>query len=350
MPPKRRKNIDLSQPFYVIALARHMPVVQSYKEKIVGWSIMALQKQTLVVFAIAAVLAAAAVFLVRIWISSVAQNQESGSAIVETVPVVVTTTEIALGQPLIASQLVIKEWPAALAPEGVFSQISDVVPEEPDLRRFALAPLTRNEPVLALRVTEPGRDAKLSSILRPDSRAVAIRVNDVQGVAGFVFPGDQVDIYLTRRSGCEIPGVACVLTLLSEVKVLAIDQSSLTTPDEPVVAKTVTLEVTTEQAQALTLASTLGTLSLGLRSTQSDDSPPPPVLNERDLLGSIQGAEPKLSNAHESEPGFSLIPSNRLLVEDLPLPAPLPEPSKPAPPPYSIKVLEGQTWVPYSVK
>src|SRR3546814_9365193 len=101
-------------------------------------------------------------------------------------------------------------------------------------------------------------------------RAVTIRVNDVAGVAGFVLPGDRVDVLLTRdRTGGEGGNVANNLitdVLLQNVKVLGIDQDANQEKDKPSVAKAVTLEVSPQQAQKLALASQLGSLALMLRN------------------------------------------------------------------------------------
>ena len=100
-------------------------------------------------------------------------------------------------------------------------------------------------------------------------KAVTIRVNDVFGVAGFVLPGDRVDILLTRN---ERPGgqgessnKAATDLLLQNVRVLAIDQHADDRSEKAIVAKAVTLELGSEDAQKVTLASTLGALSLALR-------------------------------------------------------------------------------------
>jgi pilus assembly protein CpaB len=92
-------------------------------------------------------------------------------------------------------------------------------------------------------------------------RAVTIRVNDVDGVAGFVLPGDRVDVALTRQAD----KVNTNDVVLQGVKVLAIDQVADDRTDKPTVARAVTLEVHTGDAQRIALASTIGTLSLMLR-------------------------------------------------------------------------------------
>jgi pilus assembly protein CpaB len=91
---------------------------------------------------------------------------------------------------------------------------------------------------------------------------VTIRVNDVEGVAGFVLPGDRVDVVLTRQQD---KTAAAADVVLQNVKVLAVDQLADERTDKPSVVKAVTLEVEVIAAQKLALASTVGTLSLALR-------------------------------------------------------------------------------------
>jgi pilus assembly protein CpaB len=85
-----------------------------------------------------------------------------------------------------------------------------------DGRRAVLSPIEENEPVLSWKVTGPGERATLSAVVDDGMRAMSVRINDVLGVAGFVLPGDRVDIMLTRDNYTDI--------LLQNVKILAIDQ------------------------------------------------------------------------------------------------------------------------------
>ena len=93
-------------------------------------------------------------------------------------------------------------------------------------------------------------------------KAVTIRVNDVEGVAGFVLPGDRVDVVLTRQQD---KTVAATDVVLQNVRVLAVDQVADERADKPSLAKAITLEVEVTAAQKLALAATVGTLSLALR-------------------------------------------------------------------------------------
>jgi len=96
-------------------------------------------------------------------------------------------------------------------------------------------------------------------------RAISIRVDDVVGVAGFVLPGDHVDIMLTRKMGNDLLNEV----ILQSVTILGINQNADQKADQPIVGRTATVEVTPEQAQKLVLAQSAGSLSLALRSVET---------------------------------------------------------------------------------
>jgi len=118
-------------------------------------------------------------------------------------------------------------------------------------RRVALSAMEENEPVLAAKVTGPGGRASLAAVLGEGMKAATVRVNDVLGVGGFIFPGERVDVIVTRVLD---KGEAFSDVIAQNVRVLAVDQTADERSDKPAVVKAVTLEVTTAQAQKVTLA------------------------------------------------------------------------------------------------
>jgi pilus assembly protein CpaB len=151
------------------------------------------------------------------------------------------------------------QWPEESVPAGAFNKISDLTSNG---RRVVLTPIEANEPVLASKITGSGQRATLSALLQDGMKAVTIRVNDVEGVAGFVLPGDRVDVVLTRQQD---KNLAATDVVLQNVRVLAVDQVADERTDKPSLAKAITLEVEVTAAQKLALAATVGTLSLALR-------------------------------------------------------------------------------------
>jgi pilus assembly protein CpaB len=144
-------------------------------------------------------------------------------------------------------------------PAGAFTKISDVLNGG---SRIVLTAIEANEPVLGLKITGPGQRATLSALVKPGMKAVTVRVNDVEGVGGFVLPGDHVDVVLTRTIE---KGNATTEVVLQNRRVLAVDQIADERAAKATVAKSVTLEVDTVEAQKVWLASTVGNLSLLLR-------------------------------------------------------------------------------------
>ena len=165
---------------------------------------------------------------------------------------------------------------------------------------MVLRRIEKDEPVLKSKISGFGGRASLSAIISPNIRAATIRVNDVNGVAGFVLPGDHVDIMITRDpsagSGRRSRGRSDLVTdiLLQNVKVLGIDQDADDSQEKPSVAKAVTLEVEPHQAQKLILAQQIGTLSLALRNVNNSDKAEIRTIRLRDLrIGEMVKEKPK---------------------------------------------------------
>jgi len=222
---------------------------------------------TIIMIGFAALFGLLAVFLAQGWLNSQAEmrarNLDSQKKPLATQTMVVAGKSLRYGMELTAPLLREIPWPDAPLPEGAFAKISDVLK---DGKRIVLTAVEPNEPVLSVKITGPGQRATLSALVTPGMKAVTIRVNDVEGVGGFVLPGDRVDIALTRQYK-EDDGTSGGSTqvVLREVRVLAIDQVADERIANPAVAKSVTLEVDTVGAQKLGLAGSIGTLSLMLR-------------------------------------------------------------------------------------
>lgn len=226
---------------------------------------------SLLMLGLAVVFGIGAVVVTKVWLDT-QRSQFTTSAEATLSPtdtVVVAATALRFGDRLQADNLKQIPWPSGARPNGAFMRKEELL-ESGD--RYVITALEANEPVLEWKVTGPGQRATLSAVLAEGKKAVTIRVNDVLGVAGFVLPGDRVDIMLTRqdRSPSDESRKAYIDVLLQNIKVLAIDQLADDRTDDPQVAKAVTVEVGTEQAQKLTLAANVGQLSLALRNVLSD--------------------------------------------------------------------------------
>jgi pilus assembly protein CpaB len=173
----------------------------------------------------------------------------------------VATKPLAFGAALTPESITEIPWAAAAMPQGAFTTVAALFK---DGRRVALSPLEPNEPVLRSKISEPGQRASLSSLLEEGKRAVTVRVDDVRGVAGFILPGDLVDVVLIGENAASRRENYSEI-LLQGLKVLAVDQLASERQEQPIVPKAVTLEVTPEQAQKILLATNIGHLSLTLR-------------------------------------------------------------------------------------
>ncbi|RWF51039.1 MAG: Flp pilus assembly protein CpaB [Mesorhizobium sp.] len=246
-----------------------------------------MRANTLIMIVLAGVFGVLAVVLANIWLAS-QRNAMARTDDVQHDTVVVAAIPLKFGDTLTEDKLREIAWPAGAVPAGAFKTTKEMLTGEGV--KQALQAIGTNEPVLATKITGPGQRATLSAVLGEGMKAVSIRVNDVLGVAGFVFPGDRVDILLTRTvRGDDGADKSFVDVLLQSMKVLAIDQVADVSKDSPTVVKSVTLEVSTKDAQKLTLAAGAGQLSLALRQAAASKG----EATERVTLSDLTGEMPE---------------------------------------------------------
>jgi pilus assembly protein CpaB len=195
--------------------------------------------------------------------------------------IVVASKPLRFGMELQRGYLREMPWVEDSLPAGAFAKIDAALAGG---KRVVLAPIEVNEPVLAVKITGPGQRATLSALVQPGMKAVTIRVNDIEGVGGFVLPGDRVDVVMTRQLD---KGSASNEVVLQHVRVLAIDQHADTRSDKPSIAKAVTLEVDTIDAQKVWLAASVGNLSLLLRKAGEVAAEKTRRVTLKDLLGEV---------------------------------------------------------------
>ena len=186
---------------------------------------------------------------------------------VEMVSVVVADIDIPRGRSLSADMLDERNWPKESVPEGAISDVSAAID------RTVLVPLAKGELLLDAKLAAKGAGRGLAAIIPPGMRAVTIQTpNIATGVAGFVLPGNKVDVLLTVAGtpSLEDPtGGGSTVTLLQNVEILAVDQR-IDAPQEnkmdPKELRSVTLLVTPADAARLELGQNRGTLHLALRN------------------------------------------------------------------------------------
>lgn len=225
--------------------------------------------RTLLTMAVAVLLGLVAVFLVRNYLGQAPRTPAQAAGPNGMRPVVVAAAPIQRGAALAPNLLKVVNYPADAVPPGAVASLADLGAPGPN-GRLSLRSLSPNEPILMSQVTGPGGKLTLSGLVSAGMRAVSVRSNDVAGVAGFVLPGDRVDILLTRPNGEQ--GQPVTQVLAEDVRVLGIDQMSDDAADKPAVARTVTVEMTPDQAHLISLAQSVGNVSFTLRHV-ADDTP-----------------------------------------------------------------------------
>ena len=244
---------------------------------------------TIVMTGFAVLFGLLAVFIAQTWLNNQAEARlrslEAQNKPLTTRTIVVASKPLRFGTELTPALLREIPWSQDAVPPGAFHSISQVLTGG---KRVVLSPIEQNEPVLALKVTGAGQRATLSSLVQDGMKAVTIRVNDVEGVGGFVLPGDRVDVVMTRQVD---KNQASTEVVLQNVRVLAVDQSADERADKPAIAKAVTLEVAMASAQKLWLASSVGSLSLLLRRAGENTSEVTRRVTLSDLNGTPDSQE-----------------------------------------------------------
>lgn len=184
--------------------------------------------------------------------------------------VLVAQRGLPVGTIITADSISFQQWPEELVQDAYFLDgEADITKLLGTVVRYQIS---AGEPVTQGSLVAPGDRGFLAAALGPGMRAVTVPVSDKTGVAGFVFPGDRVDIVLTQTVEGEGEGAAlkAAETFLRNMRVLATDQSTTqeTIEGKTVVRqfRTVTLEVTPKIAEKIAVAQTIGSLSLSLRS------------------------------------------------------------------------------------
>lgn len=215
--------------------------------------------RTVASLAVAILLGLVAVFLVRNYITGNRGGAPS-APVGGTTPVVVAASPIERGKVVEGVQLKVAQYPSDAVPAGSFRTVPELTGSSAD-KRVTMRAIAANEPILADKISGPGGRLVLSASLTEGMRAVSLRSNDVAGVAGFVLPGDRVDILLTRQ----VNGNTITQVLAENVRVLGVDQTDDDSTNKPQVARAVTVEVTPNQAQSISLAQAVGQVSFALR-------------------------------------------------------------------------------------
>jgi pilus assembly protein CpaB len=248
--------------------------------------------RSLIMLAVAIVLAFGAVVVAAQWINA----QAAGN----TAKVAVAQLDIGLGARITPEMVRLTDWPANAMPPGAISDANLLA------SRVSRSSIVRGEPILESKLAPPGTQGGLSAVVPDGKRAITVRVNDVVGVAGFALPGNFVDILVNtqeegmRNQTARDPSISKIV--LERIMVLAVAQESSRDETKPKVVNAVTLEVTPEQAEKLDLARSVGTLSLVLRNQIDPDPSKTAGATKSSLLGKEAAPEPKTADARAPAP------------------------------------------------
>ncbi|MBI3695018.1 MAG: Flp pilus assembly protein CpaB [Acidobacteria bacterium] len=243
----------------------------------------------------------------------------------DTKDLVVATGDLPVGATVKPSDLHLVKWPADSYPKGGFSKIEDVVD------RAVVSNVLAEEPLVAGRLSEKNAGVGLSSVIPAGMRAVSVAVNNVIGVAGFVLPGTRVDVLVTGTPAGRGDSTRMTTTVLQNI--LVISAGTKIQPDsrgQPENVPVVTMLVTPEQAEILTLASNEGRIQLVLRNPTDDKTQKPVGVHVAALYG----------NGLPDKPKAPAQPRTVQVKASVPLPPPAAAP--PAPVKQVVEMIRGE--------
>lgn len=208
-------------------------------------------------------LAGTAAFVANRWMSERTAAVEASRQ--RTTRVVAAATDIPFGTMVEGRHLTTVDMLDGTAPRGAYAKPLDIV------GKVARADVFAGEILTERRFVTRGEGSTLAAVVAPNMRAVTVRVDDVVGVAGFLLPGNRVDVVAAREENRR----PFAETILTDVRVLAVDQQASADKNSPVVVRAVTLEVTPEGALAIARARQVGSLQLTLRNPHEKDNDDP---------------------------------------------------------------------------
>jgi pilus assembly protein CpaB len=208
------------------------------------------------------------------------QQRPALTVSIPTRQVVVAASDLDVGAELRREDIRIIDWPANAVPASAISDPKEVI------GRGIILPVIENEPILPMKLASKDAGSGLPPAIPPGLRAVSVRVNEVIGVAGYVLPGTRVDVLATvSPSGQQ--GDMTSKVILTNVQVLAagtkIERD--TDKNKPIAVSVVTLLVSPEESERLTLASTEGKIQLALRNPLDKTMPATPGIRPAALFG-----------------------------------------------------------------
>jgi len=241
------------------------------------------------------------------------QERQARLKLVPTVEVYVVNRALKYGEQLQMEDVQKIAWPENALPETVFVDEKLLFPDDNAKPRTVIRAMEQYEPLLAMKVSEPGEDAGITSRLTKGMRAFAIKVDVASGVSGFLRPGDKVDVYWSGAA------MGSDITKLIEtgIRLIAIDQTADQDQSNPAtIAQTVTVEATPQQVASLAQAQSSGKLTLSLVGAEDDTVATAVEVDQNMLLGIAEQAVV----VTEAEKVCTIRQRNGAEVIDIPIP------------------------------
>lgn len=201
-------------------------------------------------------------------------SQADDTPKIETVDVLAAKGDIPLGQTVTAADIEWQQWPPSAATGNFIRKKERPDAIEAIAGSIARSPFVAGEPIRETKLVKAKGSGFMAAILPPGMRAVSTEISPETGAGGFILPNDRVDVILSRRNRDDKSNEQAAEIIMSNVRVLAIDQNvEEKNGQKVVIGKTATLEISPAQAETLAMSRTLGTISLALRSITDANAP-----------------------------------------------------------------------------
>lgn len=241
------------------------------------------KRRGLILIIVSLMMAIGAAWVANKWVNG--QLVSQANAAPNTRLVVTAAISIPFATKVEARHLRLTEMPEGVLPTGAYTDLAEVE------GKVSTTSIARGEVLVAERFAAHSRGSTLAALVAPNMRAVTVRVDDVIGVGGFLLPGNTVDVLAARTDRNQR---AITETILTNIKVLAVDQTAATEENDPVIVRAVTLEMTPKQAEKVVKARTEGSIQLTLRNPEEEDIVPEPVKR------TVRAAVPRRAPAESS--------------------------------------------------
>ena len=216
-----------------------------------------MKKRGLMLIALSLFMGIGAAWFANGWVANRSGLADNDKAIV-----MAAAMDIPYGTKLESRHIKAVQIPKDILPQDAVTSVEEIE------GYVANAEVVRGEMLIKARFNAHSGGSTLAALIGENMRAITVRVDDVVGVAGFLLPGNYVDVLATKVE--RKSKKASTETILKKIKVLAVDQQTRTSESDPVVVRAVTLEMTPKQSEVLAKRRAEGTIQLTLRNPNDE--------------------------------------------------------------------------------